>query len=48
MHNTKFNKPDIYFAFKLKCKNNNNIKICDKELMDYRWVPINDMLNVII
>ncbi|CAK64147.1 unnamed protein product (macronuclear) [Paramecium tetraurelia] len=45
MHDARYGKTDLYFAFRLKCLDEQQIKICDQELMDYRWVPINGILD---
>ncbi|CAD8072420.1 unnamed protein product [Paramecium sonneborni] len=45
MHDARFGKTDLYFAFKLQCLDEAQIKICEQELMDYRWVPIDQILD---
>ncbi|CAK79771.1 unnamed protein product (macronuclear) [Paramecium tetraurelia] len=45
MHDARYEKTDMYFAFQLKCLDDKQIKICDQELMDYRWVPIAELLD---
>lgn len=42
-------KGDIYFAFLMELKDpNQQIRICDKELMAYKWVPIDELAEVVI
>lgn len=42
----KFNRPDLYFAVRMHCKHVEALKICEHELMDYRWVPIGGIEQV--
>ena len=40
---SKFERPDLYFAFLLKAKPGSQVKLDDDEINDFKWVPLKDL-----